>query len=1085
MAGIDFGINFGAGLAVNIVTAVGRQACYCYEFNKLVIDMGDEQNNLISTRDGMLVQFGKDKANSKEPPGDLQLQLKAANDLLDKVEKLKGKADAKQSCCLGVCPNWICRYIVGKKADEKTKAMKQLNNSLRLKLLSAHRLSLRPMQPSEDFILFKCIEEARKKILMALRDNEKTRIGLSGMGGCGKSSLLREVQREVEESKLYKTAFAVVSNPPNYIAIQDSIANWIGLLFEREKNVPDRAARLSMTSGRDDKKYFIILDDVWDVLDFEAIGLPVGAKCKVLLSTRQQPIFDIMKFDEKIYLSILTDEESWELFQRHAGEIKDPFPQVAREITNNCYRLPVAIKAVASILRGHELHAWTESLATLQDRRRPLNIEKGLEDPCRCLKLSLDSLKDAEEVSLYLLCALFPNDSEIAIEVLIKFAFGLGVFQDIDSYQRARSKVRAAIDKFQNYCLLLKEGQFVKLHDMFHALALWEAKKKTQVIMGPRQILALIEADHMKDTNRLYCHDIQEIPDQLNCPELEILFVSNNGGYSSKFPNMFFQEMTKLKVLAIKNTSIGTSPNLLLPESIEGLKKLQTLCWRGWTLINISIFQKLEMLHTIELLYCEMKELPGELANLKALKLLEVSNCKIGGNPYEVLATCLHLEELYLVKNHLPEMVQIGQNVAKFFHQIGSFSILQRYHLEIGGPINKTKDDSLSKLISINDFDASISNEAIQALPQTPEVLFFEKIWGDCKSIIPDMFPVQGECLNELKEFVLRDSDCIKWLIDTTNDQLYKTRTSFTKLQKLKVEAMKCLETLCHGPPPSGLFENLKKLFITKCSQLASLFTTTTAQKMVTLEVLEVIGCGKLRYIIKVENSDNTSAGPVLQNLKQISVKSCGNMKCIMPISFASGLLQLEILEIEDAAKLQYVFGKDNLEKDQNQNQSIDHPSMKIFKLINLPIIISICPQNYHIMWQLDEQLVMRCPKWRDRSYLYSETSQQGGEKATKQAELLSMLGGKDFGINTGDSIPRDLARSASRNDQFNTLVRSLHEEKGKLLVKIEEVEANTAEPSGYLKRELDEAKDLIEKVEKLEGKVEASKNSCSWLALS
>lgn len=150
------------------------------------------------------------------------------------------------------------------------------------------------------------------------------------------------------------------------------------------------------------------------------------------------------------------------------------------------------------------------------------------------------------------------------------------------------------------------------------------------------------------------------------------------------------------------------------------------------------------------------------------------------------------------------------------------------------------------------------------------------------------------------------------------------------------------------------------------------------------LEVLEVIGCGKLRYIIKVENSDNTSAGPVLQNLKQISVKSCGNMKCIMPISVASGLLQLEILEIEDAAKLQYVFGKDNLEKDQNQNQSIDHPSMKIFKLINLPIIISICPQNYHIMWQLDEQLVMRCPKWRDRSYLYSETSQQGGEKATK-----------------------------------------------------------------------------------------------------
>ncbi|KAI9086834.1 hypothetical protein K1719_031157 [Acacia pycnantha] len=1047
MAGTDFGVNFGAGLAVNIVTAVGRQARYCYQFNDLVTDLGEEQENLISTRDGMQRQLNKDKANSKEPSGDLKLQLKAANYLIDKVDKLKGKAEAKQSCCFGVCPNWICRYIVGKEAGEKTEAMKKLNEKLRQKLLSAHRLSLRYMLPSEDFILFKCTEEARKQILMALRDDEKIRIGLCGMGGCGKTSF---------------------------------IANWIGLEFEREKNVPDRAARLSM-AFEEDKKYLIFLDDVWEVLDFKTIGISIGENCKVLLSTRQQHIFDLMKFDAMIYMSLLTKEEAWELFQKHAGEIKEPFQQVAREITDECHRLPVAIKAVASTLRGKELFAWTEALATLKDRRRPINIEKGLEDPYRCLKFSFDELKDPEEVSLFLLCALFPNDSEIAIEVLIRFPFGLGIFLDIDSYQRARSKVRTTIDKFKDYCLLLQEGQHVKLHDMFHALALWEAKKKTQVIMGPRQIVTLTEADYLKDTCRLYCHGIEEFLDPLNCPELEILIVSNNGGYSSKLPDMFFKEIIKLKVLAIKNTSTGTKPNLLLPQSIEGLKKLRTLCMRGWTFINISVFEKLVMLDTIELVDCVMKELPKELANLKALKLLQVANCKIGGNPYKVLATCSHLEELYFVENNLPEMVQIGQNVPEFFHQIDYFKELQRYHIEIGGSINRSKDDSMAKLISINNFDSSITNETFQALPQTLEVLLFEKVQGDCKSIIPDLFPIQGECLNGVKEFVLCDSDCIKCLIDTTNDQLYQARILFAKLQKLKVEAMQCLEALCYGPPPSGLFEKLKELLITKCSQLASLFTTTTAQKMVMLEVLKVIDCGKLKHILKVENdTEDISMVPVLPNLKQISVKRCKNLKCILPISFASGLLHLDGLEIEDAAKLQYVFGNDNHEKDQNQNQiSIDLSAVKIFKLVNLPIIISICPQNYNMKLPLGKKVVTGCPRLSGIFDLDSEVREQDGDEALKQAQLLPMSGDEDF----RDGIARDLMDASPRKDQFNSLARSLHKEKHKLLAKIREFEANTVEPSGDLQEILQEAQDLILKVEKLEGKVKTSKSCCSWVS--
>ncbi|XP_028801979.1 probable disease resistance protein At1g61180 [Neltuma alba] len=431
MAGTDCGVNCAAGLAVSIVTAVGRQACYyCYEFNNLVTKLGKEQEDLISIRDDVQSQLDKDKANNKEPSRDTQRKFKEANELIDEVDKLKEKAEAKKSCCDGVCPNWICRCLVGKKAKEKTEAMKQLNNELRPKLPFSRHKSLKCVPPSKDFILFKCTEDARNAILMALKDDKKIRIGLHGMAGCGKTSLLEEVREEVEVRKLFKTAFAVVSNKPNYYKIQKSIAARIGLTFKTEKHVRDRAAKLLM-AFQEDKKYLVILDDVWQFLDFRDIGIPVGENCKVLLSTRQRNILDMMKFDPPpIYLSLLTNEEAWDLFKVYAGEINDPFEQVAQRITYECHRLPVAIKAVARTLKGKGLHAWKDALRTLKDRRRPLNIEKGLEEPYRCLKYSIDEL-DAEQISLYLLCALCPSDSEIAIEILIRFAFGLDIFRDI------------------------------------------------------------------------------------------------------------------------------------------------------------------------------------------------------------------------------------------------------------------------------------------------------------------------------------------------------------------------------------------------------------------------------------------------------------------------------------------------------------------------------------------------------------------------------------------------------------------------------------------------------------------------------
>ncbi|KAK4275898.1 hypothetical protein QN277_018908 [Acacia crassicarpa] len=1081
--GIDILINWAGGVLANVVTVVVKEASYYWKFKTLVEDLGDEQEVLESVRKSMEVQVKKARANACVPSGDTEQQLKKAAALLEKAKKQLVKAKASSSCCNGVVPNCICRYIVGRKMEMMTRKIKQLKDGLQQKLDFAHRSSLRATSVPEDFIMFETTKKARDEIITALKDNTKKKIGLYGMGGSGKSSMLKLVHKEAQDRKLFdKIAFVEVSDPPNIPDIQQVIAEWFDLKFETEAHQHTRAARLYMTL-EEGTSYLIILDNVWKMLNFGDIGIPSHKNCRVLLSTRQREKCNLMGCQQVIYLPLLTKDEAWKLFQLHAGataieEIKTEAEEI---ITNSCQGLPVAIRALAGTLKGKHVNAMKEALTQLKDHTI-WNANSDEDNPYKCLKFSFQKLENEQERSLFLLCALFPNDSERTLETLIRFAFGLSIFRDVNSYQRARSKVPTIIDQFKDNCLLLHgKESYIKMHDMLRAVALSCANEQTRVITGPNQNLKDLDGKHyLKETRRLYCHGTEEFPDQLDSPELEILHVSNDSGNSSKFPLTFFKGMIKLKVLVIKNTSHWTMPTLSLPQSIEELKKLRTLSLNGWTVDNMPCFEKLEWLDSIEVSYCEIKELPEELARMKKLKLLEVSRSTIGGgNPFELLARCSQLEELYFVKNVVPKMAPNDQNVAKLIQKIASPRV-QRYHLEIGSSADTLNDGLTSKYMSINNFDISIIKRGIQDLAQKLEVLSLEKVQGDCTSITPGLITSVGEYMDELTEFTLRDFDSIECLIDATKPQFLIS--VFSKLEKLRVEAMKGVKALCIGPPPPGLLKKLKELFLKHCGQLgslsklellnlelieledcpklSSLFTAATALKMRKLRELKVRSCSKLKHILKDEKEENvTLKGLVFPNMKHVTVKECNYLECIIPADFAGGLSQLASLEIENAAALTHVFGKSNYEDDQNQNQLIINLAvLKELKLIRLPIVIGYCPPNYFMNWpSLDKPYIEECPQLNRPS---------GGVEATRQ----------DLKFN-------NLARSETWKARYYTLVTDLENEKGKLVAQIDELKATRAaqmEPSGDLQQWLEEADGVIRKVKKLDGEPEASKSySC------
>ncbi|TKY45723.1 Disease resistance protein [Spatholobus suberectus] len=434
-----------------------------------------------------------------------------------------------------------CQYFLVKEIARKTEKMTQLNHNSKFEQFS--RITELPgmkYYSSKNFILFKSTESTYNKLLEALKDKSVCMIGLHGIGGSGKTTLVREVGKKAEELELFeKVVMATISQTPNIRSIQAQIADQLGFKLEEESDI-GRAQRLSQRLRKGTT--LLILDDVWEKLDFEALGIPFNENnkgCGVLLTTRSREVCTSMQCQSIIELSLLTREEAWTLFKLYANitaDFSDALKVVARKIVNECKGLPIAIVTVGSTLRGKTFEEWELALSRLEDSK-PLDIPKGLRSPYLCLQLSYDNLTNQLAKSLFLLCSIFPEDHEIDLEDLFRFGMGLGLTGTSSTMEKARREMHVGVNILKDSCLLLQANkkEKVKMHDMVRDVSLWIASAwgqaiLTSTIMDPRM---LVEDETIKDKRAISLWDLKngQLPDdQLNCPTLEIFLASFSKG---------------------------------------------------------------------------------------------------------------------------------------------------------------------------------------------------------------------------------------------------------------------------------------------------------------------------------------------------------------------------------------------------------------------------------------------------------------------------------------------------------------------------------------------------------------------------
>ncbi|KAI5408404.1 uncharacterized protein LOC127084404 [Lathyrus oleraceus] len=943
-----------------LINRTATELSYICCFTWIAKDFEEEKDRLESIRTTIKQRIDVAIRNGEQIRDTASFWEKQVDQLIQEDTK------TKQKCFFKLCPHCLSRYKRGKiLANEKEHIKKLIEDAKTLEIGLPAPLPGVERYSSENYMHFKSRESKYKELLDELKDGNNYIIRLQGMGGTGKTTLIKEVGKQLKNSKQFThIPFTTVSLFPNIKKIQDDIAGSLGLNMD-DMNESDRPKKLwsRLTNG---EKILLILDDMWGDIDFEEIGIPSSDNhqgCRLIVTTRDLSVCNKLGCTKTIELNLLSEDDAWIMFKKHAGlsEIsKNVLLDKSRKIAKECKRLPIAIAIIASSLKG-EKHPgdWDMTLKSLQNMSMHGGGDDELDKIYTCLKFSFDNMKNEKDKSLFLLCSLFREDEEILIEKLTRLAIGGGLLGEAyGSYEDARSQVVKSKNKLLDSFLLLEVDHWtLKMHDLVRDVARWIANKEIQSVqVHDKNQKAMVE----KERNIKYLSCEGKAKDvfsyKLDGSKLEILIVivhRDKDGLNVEFevPDSFFQNHTSLRVfhLLVDDYLKGVSS---LPQSVKLLKNIRSLIFTRADLGDISVLGNLPSLETLDMDHCDINELPHGITNLEKFRLLKFECCKIRrNNPFEVIKSCSSLEELHFVKSF------------NGFCGAIDFLELQRFCVS-----DDSVDCSSSKYVSVECSNVVfLSKTTLKYCMQEAEVLRLRRMEGGWRNIIPDIV-LMDQGMNDLVELSLCCISQLQSLIETKHPYSHLSNV-FSKLVLLHMEEMENLEDLSNGPLSFDSFKsleklsikdckhlqsifkcnvnlcNLKKVSLKECPMLISLFDLSTARSLVLLEILEIVDCGYLENMItderneegskrEIVDDDIRSRDPIFPKLKVLVIERCPKFEIILPFVSPQDLPALESITMKRCDRLKYIFGQD-----------VKLGSLKYISLFAVPNLIDIFPE--------------------------------------------------------------------------------------------------------------------------------------------
>ncbi|CAA6668725.1 unnamed protein product [Spirodela intermedia] len=355
-------------------------------------------------------------------------------------------------------------------------------------------------------------------------DDDTVRIlGIHGMGGVGKTTLLQRVKNNFHDigaaQRFNHVIFVTVSRAPEILTIQEQIVKQLDI-----KSTSSTEYGTDISQFLLNKRFLLLLDDVWEELNLHDVGVPTPCaenKCKIILTSRSKSVCCKMGTPRKLLeVEPLSESEAWILFKKNVGGDVDldqrdqEICRHAKAVAKKCGGLPLALKIVGrTMANAVSVGEWREAERNLT--RSPHLVEDMKEKVLSLLEFSFDRLPNDNTKQCLLYCCLFKEDKNISITELIHYWIGEGFLDSEYSKSTSEAEDRGKtiisslisasllqkgdkVDNFSSRDLLDVDDsdKYVKVHDVVREMCLWltssESDKYGKFLLHPGMNIDII-----------------------------------------------------------------------------------------------------------------------------------------------------------------------------------------------------------------------------------------------------------------------------------------------------------------------------------------------------------------------------------------------------------------------------------------------------------------------------------------------------------------------------------------------------------------------------------------------------------------
>ncbi|KAH7667071.1 P-loop containing nucleoside triphosphate hydrolase protein [Dioscorea alata] len=796
--------------------------------------------DLVAKKHDIERELNLPQNRGKQPTNQLQRWVDKVGEKDEKVIQLLD--EYSKSCVLCSCLKYVSRYRISRSAINLLEEITQLKGEqLEISFIEQQPPKLVPESYDS---LGKRISSSLDLALSYLADETIRVVGIWGMGGVGKSTLLKKINQSLLDNAnmgFDHVLFIVASQNIQLEKVREEIA--------KKLQLASSASKEDIFNVLKSNNFVVLLDNIWEEADLIDLGIPhpysnnnstKQYKHKVIFTTRSEDVCARMGASKRIKMKCLEPDEAWYLFKNNvkldAIESDEKFKKIARQVMNRCGRLPLALKVIGKAMSNKKtIEEWKFILSLLKNSGTPI-VQGVQESLLPILKFSYDNLPNNMNIKECFLCAsmlpgAFKNE-------LLECWMGFGHIGDFVNLQQAYAQAESIFKILEELCLLhfFDRGR-VRFHNVIYEMAIWIAsdcgRNRNKWILksydGFAVEVPIHDAEHWRFANRVIIGNIKLLPILSHqCSDLLCLIIQNSFQLE-KIPKGFFRQLTNLAYLDLSGTRIKK-----LPKDIKHLVNLQHL---NISSTDISSLSK-ELVYLKKLQYMICRNLRG-LGRVEDGLMSRLQNLKV----IDLYPTgWVGLEELHILKKHIKA---IGMLVV-------SQEVLQQLSCL---PTTRLCLYNLDSLISLPFDSLSCKNYGFLQ----------ELLIGSCP---------------QLEELVMNGNE-----------------THLSDLRICKVENLRKLIWRDISPP--NFFPMLKKLFIYKCK----LENFAWVLHLPCLLSLVIKDCAEIETLFYVEEREiqqevsERSTFPALQSFSLIKLP-----KLVSISNFALDFSQLSRLSVEECS---------------------------------------------------------------------------------------------------------------------------------------------------------------------------------------